>query len=347
MGFDKNSGYYSFRELLGYNAKYSILLSPDRGVGKTYGYKRMLINDPGMSVIVYRQKPDLEHAVENWLDDLTIKGPKEQRYPVENFKWSGGVKEGYCLWTKQDSNDDFQRKIYFRALSEANAIKQETFPDEVVWVVWDEFIPVVWKKIAGIANEGDTFRQIMKTIDHDSVHSREERGLRPLRAILIANPLTWGSPVLSYFGVNPLMGYGVHRSRKKFPDGTVAWEYLGPKGETSGLDIHTRDLIKQQQSFVEQKPKESIPVMSLRLWDMKFVFWRRSVQQGIYWVTESKEHVGEKRYGTMDGLTEDEVALESMPMLMRGIVQYAQHSLLRYEDINTKFDYLQRIADIH
>ena len=65
---DEN-GYYSLREILGYNAKYSIVLS-DRGRGKSFGTKHFLMAQDGEFMCVYRQIPDLRKAIGSWIDPL-------------------------------------------------------------------------------------------------------------------------------------------------------------------------------------------------------------------------------------------------------------------------------------
>lgn len=340
MGYDKKTGYFTLRNVLGYGKKYNLVLSPERGIGKTYGYKHWIMESPDIFMCVYRTCPDMEHAKATWTDDLTIKGPKADRYDPELFVWKGDKKAGYIL------HYDGQPKVYFRSISEVNAIKHETFPDEMAWVIWDEFIPLKWTKIAGIENEGEAFEVICSTIDHDGINDRKSKGFKPLRAVLFCNPFTFDNPVLSYFGVNGLLGYGIWKSKKP----NVIWEYLEPghmrdRGDVS--DINSRNAAKEQAAFVEVRPKESIPFMSVRLMDKCFVFWKYKKMVGLYWVTESKLHANVRKiYGTLEGLREDEICLESQTIMLKGLQSYAQRGLLRYEDLNCKFDYLNRVMEV-
>ena len=57
MGIDKETGYYSLREILGYNAKWNFVLS-DRGRGKTWGTKWFLINQKCAFMCLYRNTGD-------------------------------------------------------------------------------------------------------------------------------------------------------------------------------------------------------------------------------------------------------------------------------------------------
>ena len=122
MGLDEK-GYYSLREILGYNCKWNIVLS-DRGRGKSYGTKLFLMAQPGRFMCLYRTQPDLEHALEDWIDPLV-----EQGYNPESFSFDGDVKGGYI-------NMLFEGEVkgYFRILTKVNAVKQEVFPLDLDWI---------------------------------------------------------------------------------------------------------------------------------------------------------------------------------------------------------------------
>ena len=63
MGFDKE-GYWSPREILGYNAKYNIILS-ERGRGKTVALKKLMVQQDGEFMCLYRDGKDLEHSIKS------------------------------------------------------------------------------------------------------------------------------------------------------------------------------------------------------------------------------------------------------------------------------------------
>lgn len=342
MGFDKETGYYTTREILGYGCKYNVVLSPDRGIGKTYGYKHAIMERPEITMLLYRQKPDMFHAIGNWLDDLTLKGPVEKRMDPARFRWDGDKDTGYQLYL------DDNLKCYFRAISEVNNIKHETFRDETAWVIHDEFIPLLERKIPGVDSIGEAIEVIVKTIEHDSVHGRKEKGLKPVRVLMYANPFRLDSPILSYFGVNALIGYGVHRGTK--PD--VAWELIPPRpGDTQGQisDVNRRNRMFEASAFVEDVPKGAEPFASIRMRDKYFTIYRRG-QNGIHWVKTCARHANLsgrlRRYGTLDGMRPDEISLESVPMFTKGLETEMQRGLLRYDDLNTKYDFMERLMEL-
>ena len=59
---------------------------------------------------------------------------------------------------------DGEEKFFFRTISQVNAIKQEHFPKDMAWVWVEEFVPIAWKKIGGVVDEGEAIETIVKTI---------------------------------------------------------------------------------------------------------------------------------------------------------------------------------------
>ena len=86
-----SDGYWSPREILGYNCKYNIVLS-DRGRGKSYGTKLFLMKQEGTAMCLFRQQPDMALAMESWIDPLLENG-----YQAEQFSWEGSDKNGWIL----------------------------------------------------------------------------------------------------------------------------------------------------------------------------------------------------------------------------------------------------------
>ena len=135
MGIDHNTGYYSLREILGYNAKWNIVLS-DRGRGKTWGTKWFLMDQKCAFMCLYRNTGDMEHAIGEWLDPIIKGDEKHDPISSERFEWDGSNRSGYNLML------DGEVIGYFRCITMVNHIKQETFPDNLNWMWVDEFIPM-------------------------------------------------------------------------------------------------------------------------------------------------------------------------------------------------------------
>lgn len=353
MGLDEK-GYWSEREVLGYvdpalSVTYIIILS-DRGRGKSYRLKQKLFkwfqNKGEMFMCIYRTTDDLADAMNDWIDIFV----RDMGLSFERFSWEGNAKDG--LVSLFFDGAEMGR---FRALTKVNSIKHEHFPDNLVNIWWDEFIPLAWKKLPGIRSEGDALRTIIKTVDHDSVRSRTERGLKPLKVFLVANPFTWDNPVLTYFRVNPLMGYGVHRVGPG-----VICEMLPPISKKEGrmdADSFLGDEVNRNQGWVDQMafisevPSGAFPWMSVRLGSHYYGIYR-SPETSIWYVRASPNHVScrrdrqgqGRRLGSFDGLKGDEEIFDAR--MTKAMTDMLTRGYLRFESAGTKFQWIQDVRDI-
>lgn len=322
MGLDKN-GYWSPRELLGYNCRYNVILS-DRGRGKSWAIKHMLVDSDLPFMCLYRTVADLDAAVQSWADVFE---------DGARFKWIRNKNGPYLAV-------DGEIRGWFRALSQVNHVKQEVFPDTMKWVWLDEFIPMAYKKIPGVASEGDAIRTIVKTIEHDSVTSRGDKGLSRVRVLMVGNPMTWDNPLLSYFHINGLLGYGCHRAG---PD--VAWEWLPPldveRSEAMlGADVHQAAAgIKSASAYVRKVPK-GVPLwMSVRLGSDFFRIYR---QRAEFYVQRSAGHVEGYEYGTLDGLRECEICVDDTSS-WRVLKKFVQQGHVWFDDVSTKYLFINHL----
>lgn len=336
-----DDGYWSIRDILGYNCTYNFVLS-DRGRGKSYGTKLFLMNQEGTFMCLYRQEPDMVNAMASWMDTLYENG-----YDPTEFEWEKNKKGVYNLLYHG------VRKAFFRCISHVNHIKQEKFPDDLNWVWLDEFIPEAYKKIPGVESEGDAIRTIVKTIDHDSAHSRESKGLKPLRVLMYGNPRTWNNPVLAYFRITPR--YGIHRVGPG-----IVCEYLEPLEYSSegpmtvdqflGDGVHTYQGWNEELAFVVGRlPKNVIPDLSLRFVDRFYcLYWEKDTR--LYYVVMKKGHVeshreGRTRWGTIERMQPSEVCLEGSNLLDR-LKSGVYTGRYRFVDLNTKLQFMNDLEMI-
>ena len=330
-------GHYSYREVLGYGAKWNFVLG-DRGRGKSYGAKKLLLGSEGTFMSLYRNVADLELAVHDWLEPMFREGYQPEQFEWENVGKTGGVNllmNGLV-------------KGYFRCLTQVNHIKQEWFPDDLNWMFFDEFIPMVYRKLGGVGmSEGECLRVIYKTIDHDTAHSRESRGLKPLRVILVANPFTWDNPILGYFHVLPNKP-GIYRVG---PD--IVCEMLEPfekkeQGKQT-IDDFLGDGVNRTQGWMDEDafickfPKGITPELSVRVDDRYYGFYKLR-NNAVWYCKSGKKHVCNRRYGSTKGLREDEMGLEIShrgKVPKKQIFEMVINGLVRFEDMNTKFSLLR------
>ena len=324
--------HYSLRGILGYNCKYTLVLS-DRGRGKSFDAKHFLMRQPGSCMCLYRTSSDMQMAMKSWVDPL-VSGSKDlekyEVYEYELFEWDGNDKEGYIL------SYGGVKKVWFRYLTQVNHIKQEVFPDDMDWVLLDEFIPMAYKKLPGIESEGDAIRTIIKTIEHDSLSSREERGLKRVRMIMFANPFTWNNPILSYFRVQPR--YGRYRAG---PD--IAIEMLKPlevqKGKMNvdtflGDEVNINQGWMKQLSYVKEKWPVVHPRMSLRFGNAYYTIYCDEVHE--MYVKRMKDHTNCVRYS--EGICEEGECMMTTK-LRKWLKSNTYGGGFYYKDLNTKFDF--------
>lgn len=298
-----------------------------------------LMEQPGTFMCLYRQAPDMHQAMAEWTSPLI-----EQGYDPADLEFVGSDKEGWQLMYQGEV------KAFYRYLTQVNHIKQEVFPDDLNWVWFDEFIPLAYKKLPGIPSEGDALRTIVKTIEHDTIRSREEKGLKPVRVLMFANPFTWNNPLLAYFKVTPR--YGIHRVG---PD--IVCELIEPLDRPDdgkptiddfiGSEISKTQQWREQCAFVvEQWPKNLTPNMSIRLEDKYFALYRKEGTNKMY-VKRVNAHpwkAGEiQRFGSLAGLREDEDCLEYWQWLdvFKGMCYKGR---VWFYDLNTKFEFLNALG---
>lgn len=334
------SGYYSLRHILSYSdCTYYIVLS-DRGRGKSWDAHWYFLQQPGLTMCVTRQAPDMIHQISDFLDPYLKGDADHEPIAAARFSFEGSKECGFTLLF------DGAPKFLFRTLTMVNAIKQESFPDDLDWVWLDEFIPLVYKKLPGVESEGDALRTIMKTIDHDTAHPRETRGLRKLRCLMFANPFTWNNPILSYFKIIPRIGI--------FRVGPgVVCEILPPYEKTEGKmtvddflgdEVNRNQGWQDQDAFVCSRPKNARPLMSLRLQTRYYTIY---TDLSLLHVRGASQHPKSDilYYGTLDGLRENESCIEGSRWLDL-LKTRAYGGRMRFESMNIKFDFLRDLTEV-
>lgn len=346
MGIDKE-GYYSYREILGYSDCTYFFVLGDRGRGKSYGAKKMLLASDEKFMCLYRNTGDLELGISDWLDPMYNEG-----YAPEQFEWEKLGKSGGANLLMNGVV-----KGYFRALSQTTHIKLEFFgdkPDDYVGTIFfDEFIPVTYRKLNGTGiNEAECVRVIAKTVDHDTTHPRTERGMKPLKVIMVANPFTWDNPILSGFHVIP-RGYGIYRIGPG-----IVLEMLEPyekekKGGKMTIDEFLGDEVNRSQGWMEEYdyvlekwPVNAVPEISVRLEDEYYGMYTLR-NNHVFYIRKEKKHMNVKRvYGTLKGLKEDEWCIDdsrSGKTMAKNMLADVMAGRYRFKDLNTKFDFIRAL----
>ena len=333
MAIDRETGYYTHRDILSYNCKYNIVLS-GRGPGKTWDGAWMALNVKGPVMILTRTQPDMMYQINSYFDPYYKGDAKHEKIAAERFTQWGSEKSGI--------NVDFDgvTKFYFRTLSAVNAIKQESFPENMEWIIFEEFVPMAWKKIGGVVDEGEALETIVKTVEHDTPANRAKKGLRPVRVIMHGNPGRWDNPLLSYFGCMPF-GEGIRRMSDKVVVEILAERDTGDQYVNAG--IATSRAWEDQLHFIERPPKGAEPMASIRFNTSYYLIYRH--QCVSYVVSRSSHSLDSKhRWGTLEGLREDERCIDDTRMCEM-IFRDAYKGRTRYADINTKFNFLRDLRE--
>lgn len=289
----------------------------------------------GQFLFLGRTQVDCGSAVRGFLGTLEKSNFDTSRVTFEKVKIEGD----FGAFRYVQMNLDGVMKGLFMALANINAIKQLEFPDTLDWVWMDEFIPVKYTKLPGINNEAEALQDVMITIDHDAYHSREERGLRKLRFIGTFNPKTWDNPIIQGFRLLP-KGYGFTRIHRdiilemvKIPEGVLR-EESAEEWLNNGSARKCEDWL-DQNALVEPLPKGAKPMCTLRMKDTFTLY----VNAGkLYWLKTSKNL--ETKWTLNDFPKEGEAYLpEGTKKMFR---RYIQRGLVRFPDMNVKFEFINQ-----
>lgn len=335
MGYDKTN-HFTTRDVDGYGDCPIKIITSGRGPGKSFGMKRKIIANKGKSLWLFRDAEDLRSSLRTWLDDLTLK--KDDRtgivYDKSEFELNQGNGAGE-LWMNGEL------KVYFRCISYVGHIKHETFPLDLNICVWDEFVPLVKRKMAGIDSEAEALMDILRTVDHDITKPREAR----LKVYLFGNPRDFTHEIFRYFRIDATLGYGIRRTMPG-----VVWEFLEPPKAfkddpfammTDSVNSNLESW-KDAAHFVGEIPKGSVPKYTIRYGKIFFGLYRDT--QHNSWIKIVPEHLeGVYHYGSDDKLRKDEISIERTGMKKYWLDGH-QGGMIHYESLNAKSAFLEMVG---
>lgn len=150
--------YYSFDRLLSYGGTINMAVGA-RGLGKTYGAKRLVIRNAirkGEEFVYMRRfKTELKH-VSTFFNDIAAE------FPDYEFRVAGRVAS---YRRRGDEDAAWATMGYFIALSSAATLKSVSYP-KVTVVIFDEFIIETGSR-RYLPGEVDTFLDLYSTIDRN------------------------------------------------------------------------------------------------------------------------------------------------------------------------------------
>lgn len=180
--------FYSFDKAMSYNAAYNFIVGA-RGLGKTYGAKRMVINRAirydEMFIYLRRYKEDLKGRFTFFADVM-------HEFPEWDFRVNGMNAEMAPSDTREDKKRPWKLIGYFIALSQSASYKSVAYP-KVTKIIFDEFI-IEKGVIKYLTNEAKVFNDFYSTVD---------RYKDKTTVLFLANAISITNPYFLEFDIKP------------------------------------------------------------------------------------------------------------------------------------------------
>lgn len=187
----KEFTWYNWDKISSYNGTYNFLVG-QRGVGKTYGWKKKVIRAAIRKgeefMYVRRYKEELKVSKETFFADLVAKN----EFPDWDFRTYGATAQMAPVSTRDDKKRKWRVIGHFIALSTAQAIKSVSYP-LVTNIGYDEFI-IEKGATHYIANEVHAFNNLYSTVD---------RNQDKTKVFFMANSVSIMNPYFLEYNIKP------------------------------------------------------------------------------------------------------------------------------------------------
>lgn len=177
--------FYSYDKVLSYNAFLNILIG-ERGVGKTYGAKKYVINrflkKNKQFVYIRRYETDLIESVGSTSDNKFFEQVQKE-FPNHTFE---------IHKTKKIRKLIIDKKVcgYALPLSSADSLKSSTY-ENVDTIIYDEFMLKEGSTQHYLKNEPEVILDLIETVAR----------LRDVKIFLLGNAISSTAPIMSYFNL--------------------------------------------------------------------------------------------------------------------------------------------------
>lgn len=180
--------YYSYKLVNSYNAAYNVIVGL-RGVGKTYGFKEMALDD-------WFKSREQFWYLRRYIDDTKLSTPVffddiAHAYPYADFRTRGNVAEVASAESRNDKRREWDVIGHFGTLSVAQRYKSTPYP-AVTKLCFDEFIQE--KGGQYLSEEVRKFNNLYSTIDRWNDRTK---------AYLLANAVSMANPFFLQWKVRP------------------------------------------------------------------------------------------------------------------------------------------------
>ena len=198
--------FYNPERIISFNALLNIVIG-ERGVGKTYGFKKFIVNrflnKHKQFAYIRRYDTDLEASVGNTNDNKFFEQIRNE-FPNSTFKItrSKKVRKLYI---------DEKLCGYALPLSAADSLKSSSY-ENVDTIIYDEFMLKEGSSQHYLRNEPEIILDLIETIGR----------LRDIRIYCLGNAISSTCPLMAYFDLTLPYNTDI----KTFKDGTIAVEYI-------------------------------------------------------------------------------------------------------------------------
>lgn len=198
--------FYNYDKVLSYNAFLNIIIG-ERGVGKTYGAKKYVINrwlkKHKQFVYIRRYETDLEASVGSTNDNKFFEQVINE-FPNHEFKITKSKKVRKLIMDNQVIG-------YALPLSSADSLKSSSY-DNVDTIIYDEFMLKEGSSQHYLRNEPEIILDIIETIGR----------LKDVKIFLLGNAISSTAPIMSYFNVTLPYNSDI----KLFKNGLILVNYI-------------------------------------------------------------------------------------------------------------------------
>lgn len=321
--------FYDYSKIQSYNALLNFIIG-SRGVGKSYGAKKMVIkdfiNNGNQFIYLRRYKTELDTAVPTFFDDLKAN---------EEFG------EAALQVKKNKKMAEFQvngeTAGYAIALSTSNILKSSSFP-KVKTIIFDEFI--IDKGVYHyLKDEPVKFLDAVETIGR----------LRDIKVYLLGNAVSIINPYFSYWNLSTPYG----SEFKRFKDGLIVVncprneEYETAKKNSrfgkliAGTDYGDYAIenqwLRDSNTFIEKKSPESKYWATIVINSQTMGIWRDFNTSTVYLTENYNPNCTMKIACTAEDHQENTIlaSLSSHPILKLIMLAY-KNGQLRFSSMKVK-----------
>ena len=270
--------FYNPERIISYNALLNIIIG-ERGVGKTYGFKKFIVNrflnKHKQFAYIRRYDTDLEASVGNTNDNKFFEQIRSE-FPDSEFKISKSkkVRKLYI---------DNKLCGYALPLSAADSLKSSSY-ENVDTIIYDEFMLKEGSSQHYLRNEPEIILDLIETIGR----------LRDIRIYCLGNAISSTCPLMAYFDLTLPYNSDI----KTFKDGTIAVEYIKNEkyrevkkasrfgklidGTKYGKYAIDNEFLTDSKAFIKKKDKNAKFYFILYVNGRQYGIWRDFTNGYIY-----------------------------------------------------------------